>query len=219
MSSPERKSPHILNDLFFDHYQPEPRRFSNVIFYPTTKIISDMSYDMQAKKLLNRFDFNTKNLMRSGNKISKTSSKLISKQVQTTKLETTSTTKTSDISTTSTISSTIMKSTTNFTTIENLNTTILTEISVTNLEATNILSSTTTEVDSTTKISKKVFVDSIIKDLKETFKFDLSKKFTDQNFDCLECGKIVDKNDCYAYAPYDTYNLINTFCCQCNNNK
>ncbi|RNA10859.1 hypothetical protein BpHYR1_053431 [Brachionus plicatilis] len=207
--SPEKSPPPVLHELFYDqdHAGHENLPNFNSIHVPTAHSSDDASYDMQARKLLDYFDVNIKNLVPNN---------LLQKSTQTTKFVTTGTKKDSKTTTTSTASSTALtESTTNLpsSSTQNFNTTILTEPSFLNLETITFVPSTTDKINLAKTINKKVL------DINETFKLDLGKRYIDQDFDCLTCRKIIDKSDCYVYALYDPYNLINTFCCQCNNNK
>lgn len=226
---PVKSSPQILDGLFYDHNQAASAESdSNFDFFQVPRTPSSVGdpYDIQARKLLNFYDANVKKIIIPQNENSiVTYPRLISKTSKP-HFETTSKIKPLDFFTTITTtaqtetSSSSTESTTSLatTTIENLIKTS-SEKTILDLENINFVSSTTDQIILAKTVNKKLFVNSIIKDINETFKLDFEKNYKKEDFDCLTCRKIVDKNDCYIYSQFDSFDLINTFCCQCNNNK
>jgi hypothetical protein len=66
-------------------------------------------------------------------------------------------------------------------------------------------------------VSKIQRLDSIIKEINNSFKLDLKQKYgTEHKIHCLNCTDIQQLDECRDYVDYDFNELINIFCCQCN---
>jgi hypothetical protein len=61
-------------------------------------------------------------------------------------------------------------------------------------------------------------IDSIIKEINQSYTIDLNRKYkSEHRINCLNCSQITYAEECKDFADYDFNELINIFCCQCNN--
>ena len=83
-----------------------------------------------------------------------------------------------------------------------------------NLNATDIVYRNSSNETLTAKYEQ---IDSIIKEINQTYKIDLNTKYrTEHKIHCLNCSQINFADECREFADYDLNDLINIFCCQCN---
>ncbi|CAF0842229.1 unnamed protein product [Brachionus calyciflorus] len=239
------ESLNLKNFLFYDKNQINDRStFFNVNFFITTtrKNEIEISYDLQAQQLLEYLNSNTEVKLTSKNKIASSPSL---QEYSNTNDSKNSITSFQYFNTTYSSYTTIKsKNPTHFTSFlistkeipiePNKNTTRLTLNSSTNLpfltnkNITQVVSTRDRKYKSEELVTeiglakipyKKILAESIIKDINYTYNIKLGINYKDQDFNCLNCTNILNKNDCESYSIFDFYGLIDTFCCQCNFNK